>query len=182
MGYTRGYVKVVAGITKYRILGLTKRFAAVQTAAGDFDWDMTNTHCKEVCYADIWCSAWQTYDNVGSMEAGCFTEGRGVLAYPLDRDDMVAEETGIMGGEFIQHWYSEDITTTTTTTTTNPPPNKLLPILLGLAGLAALLGLGAYAMGWCSPKEKAKKPRAKRALQPAPEPPKEEPKAEPVPT
>merc|ERR1712159_263186 len=88
---------------------------------------------------------------------------------------------GIKDGAFIQHWYSEDITTTTTTTTTNPPPNRLLPILLSLAGLAALLGLGAYAMGWCSPKEKAKKPRAKRALQ-QPPPKEDPPKPEPVPT
>lgn len=149
------------------------------------DWAKSIKRCREICVADLWCTVWQVYDASAaatSTESGCFTEQRGDLEYPLDRSKMTPEEDGvILDGEFIQHWFSEDITTTTTTTTPPPPPNRLLPILLGLAGLAALLGLGAYAMGWCSPKEKTKKRKA-RGLQPAPEAPKEEPKVEPVPT
>jgi hypothetical protein len=193
--YTRGYVKVVAKLTKYRVDGLVARFgpdAFTKTVTSDRrlstepDWAVITQRCKEICYSDIWCTVWQVYSAdvpAGSSRVpGCHTEAMGGLAYPLDRSTMYGPEDGIIDGEFIQHWYSEDITTTTTTTTSPAPPSKLLPILLGLAGLAALLGLGAYAMGWCSPKEKAKKPRAKRALQPAPEPPKEEPRPEPVPT
>jgi hypothetical protein len=148
---------------------------------GEVDWAELSLRCKEVCYSDIWCTVWQVYNGNGKTDPGCFTEAQGNLAYPLNRaTDVEEDETGIVDGEFIQHWYSQDITTTTTTTTSPPPPNRLLPILLGLGALAALLGLGAYAMGWCSPKEKVKKPRAKRALQ-QPDPPKEEPAA-PVPT
>jgi len=196
--YNRGYVQVVAPITKFRVNGLTKRFdesafqmddpsAVVQRrrlTAQVTDWVTTILRCREICESDIWCSVWQVYDGSGTTaDKGCFTESEGSLGYPLVRDQssFQADATGVKDGAFIQHWYSEDITTTTTTTTAPPPPNRLLPILLGLAGLAALLGVGAYAMGWCSPKDKPKKPKTKpRAL--APEPPKEEPRPEPVPT
>lgn len=199
--FARGYVKVVAPITKFRVNGLTRRFTETSFMMDDpnpappaperrladqvTDWDTTITRCREICESDIWCSVWQVYDGTGTTtDAGCFTEAMGGLGYPLVRDatHFQADATGVKDGAFIQHWFSEDITTTTTTTTAPPPPNRLLPILLGLSSLAALLGLGAYAMGWCSPKDKPKKPRAKRALQPAPEPPKEEPRPEPVPT
>lgn len=209
--FSRGYVTVVASITKYRVNGLLRRFdenafkknaeasdaeasASGAEASGDpvaerrlavaqvTDWETTIVRCREICEADIWCSVWQVYDGSGTTaDAGCWTETTGALGYPILRDVVEADATGVKDGAFIQHWFSEDITSTTTTTTAPPPPDRLLPILLGLAGLAALLGLGAYAMGWCSPKDK-KKPRAKRALQPAPEPPKEEPRPEPVPT
>lgn len=198
--FERGYVKVLATIKNYQILGLTKRFddtAFTTTTTDDQNVATTTTNwaelakrCKEVCTSDIWCTIWQVYDKaVGGLNPGCYTEQQGALNYPLGRSASEVVEltdsgdgTGIYLGEFIQHWYSEDVTTTTTTSSSTAAPNRLLPILLGLAGLAALLGLGAYAMGWCSPKEKAKKPRAKRALQQPPEPPKEEPKPEPVPT
>jgi len=190
--FERGFVKVIATVTKWQILGLTKRFddTAFQIVATSrrlgTDWALLSTRCKEVCTSDIWCSVWQVYDGTqAGLDAGCYTEAQGDLDYPMGRSASEVvnyPDGGIYDGEFIQHWYSEDVTTTTTTTTSPPQPNRLLPILLGLAGLAALLGLGAYAMGWCSPKEKVKKPRAKRALQQPPEPPKEEPKPEPVPT
>merc|ERR1711865_733290 len=153
-------------------------------AAQVTDWVTMVVRCREICEADLWCSVWQVYDGEGTTsDAGCWTEAMGGLGYPIDRSRMgEADATGIKDEAFIQHWFSEDITTTTTTTTAPPPPNRVLPILLGVAGLVALLGLGAYAMGWCSPKDKKKPRSAKRALQPAPEPPKEEPRPEPVPT
>jgi hypothetical protein len=192
--YTRGFVNVIATLTTQQILGLEYRFeAASYTKKGPVkadgtqddvtDWDYVISRCKEICYADLWCTAWQAVNAAPSSNPpGCYTEAQAkALPYPLTKDqvtDVSNVPDAIMGGEYIQHWYSEDWTTTTTTTTTVAQSN-LLPILAGLGALAALLGLLAYAMGWCSPKEKPKK-RAKRALQP--EPVKEEPKPEPVPT
>lgn len=235
--FARGYVNVIAKLTKYRVMGLTQRFdetmytcpaaevapapppaadapapppaaddTAVATdggatddtagdataddasaggrrllncAPGETDWAELAIRCKEVCVSDIWCSVWQVYNgndqDAAGNHKGCFTEAQGDLNYPLTRSNVVQDPTGIQDGEFLQHWYSQDITTTTTTTTSPPPPNRLLPILLGVSGLVALVGLGAYAMGWCSPKEKPKVRAKKRAVQQAPEPPKEEP-------
>lgn len=153
------------------------------------DWPTTVLRCREVCEADLHCTVWQVYQPGGTAPnsgLGCWTESvDSPLPYPLSRDDdkFVKDETGVRDGAFIQHWFSEDVTTTTVAPAPPPPPpNRLLPILLTLGGLAALLGVGAYAMGWCNAKEKPNKKRARNKATPAPEPPKEEPQSEPVPT
>lgn len=152
------------------------------------DWPTTVLRCKEVCEADLHCTVWQVYQAGGTAPnsgLGCWTESvDNPLPYPLSREDdaFVLDEAGVRDGAFIQHWFSEDVTTTTVAPPPPPPPpNRLLPILLTLGGLAALLGVGAYAMGWCNAQEKPKTKRARKAP-PAPEPPKEEPRSEPVPT
>jgi len=204
--FVRGQVRVIATITQWQLKNLKQRFdeseyTVLAPQSGNPrrlvavpDWQTIKARCQQICYSDLWCSAWQVYDVDVGNGLGCFTESDDQpLPYPLDADpqanQLVARTSGIYAGEFIQHWFPEDVSTTTTTALLVVPQLPDLPtsdkkpmIVGGLAALAVLCGCGACCLGrCCGGSSKVPKPKH-RAMQPVAESPRElSPRTEPEP-